>query len=59
MANKQFGIVNCNATVADYAKIINTCPCIKCRTTMCSKCETFAIEKYKTLCFECKFHKSR
>ena len=59
MANTQFGIRHCNATVSDYEKIKNACPCMKCFGTGCDKCDVWNDAKLFLICSTCRFHNGR
>lgn len=67
MINKQFGIKHCNAVVADYEKIKNTCPCMRCLCARpdCTRCGIWdeiikgTSKYYDTLCTKCEFYNGR
>ena len=59
MANKKYGIKHCNATVADYDEIKNTCPCMKCFGTGCDMCIVWNNKEKMLVCHACKFHQGR
>ena len=64
MANRRYGFRHCDATVSDYDKIKNSCPCAKCFGTGCDTCNIWneIIAKNVTkadICMLCKFHNGR